>query len=279
MIQLIIYVVDDEQLMMQEAVEIIRRLCPRDAVYGYTNPEMALRQAQRTNCDVAFLDIQIWGSMSGIELAKALMALNPQVNIIFVTAYDSYARAALELHVSGFLSKPIREEDVRNELAHLRYPIGKPEEKRKRLTVKCFGNFSASVDGRPLVFERSKTRELLAYLVHKHGSMASSGEIRAVLWEGAEDDHATNNYFQQIKRDLHRALQSEGVDYVFISQWNSYGIDPAYIECDYYHYLEGENTGLNAYNGEYMAQYLWGEARNTLLLEQAQRGNTPDDKK
>lgn len=279
MIQLIIYVVDDEQLMMQEAVEIIRRLCPRDAVYGYTNPELALRQARKTNCDVAFLDIQIWGSMSGIELAKALMALNPRVNIIFVTAYDSYARAALELHVSGFLSKPIREEDVRNELANLRYPIEKPEEKRKRLTVKCFGNFSASVDGRPLVFERSKTRELLAYLVHKHGSMASSGEIRAVLWEGANDDHATNNYFQQIKRDLHRALQSEGVDHVFISQWNSYGIDPAYIECDYYHYLEGENTGLNAYNGEYMAQYLWGEARNTLLLEQAQRGKTPENKK
>lgn len=35
-------------------------------------------------------------------------------------------------------------------------------------------------------FERSKSRELLAYLVDRRGSAVTSGELRAILWEDAE---------------------------------------------------------------------------------------------
>ena len=39
------------------------------------------------------------------------------------------------------------------------------------------------VGGRPLSFKRSKSKELLAYLVDRNGATCTNGEMLAVLWE------------------------------------------------------------------------------------------------
>lgn len=43
--------------------------------------------------------------MNGTFLAKRLKA--PRINIIFVTSYDEYAREAISLHASGYITKPV----------------------------------------------------------------------------------------------------------------------------------------------------------------------------
>lgn len=47
--------------------------------------------------------------------------------------------------------------------------------------------------------------------------------------------------------------------------WNKYAINPEVISCDYYDYLNNKPSGIRAYNGEYMAQYSWGEIQNAVL--------------
>ena len=103
--------------------------------------------------------------MSGLEVAKQLKLWNPKINIIFVTAYDQYMLSAYKLRISGYLMKPVTKEDIAEELNNLRIPVmAKPE---NVLVAACFGNFEVFVNGESLSFTRSKTKELLAYLIDR----------------------------------------------------------------------------------------------------------------
>ena len=253
-----IIVADDEKLVLDGMVEAIKKVEPSAQVYAFTDPGETIRFAKDTMCEVAFLDIEM-GYMSGIEVAKQLKQINPKINIIFATGYSEYMGIGMKMRVSGYLLKPVKCEDVRDELDNLRHPIAENGFKSDKPVVKCFGNFDIFVNGRSLNFERSKSRELLAYLVDRRGSAVTSGELRAILWEDAENDKSTSNYFQQVKKDLITTLKKEGISNILVTSWNKYAIDVNAIECDYYDYLNNKPEGVRAYNGEYMSQYSWGE--------------------
>lgn len=55
---------------------------------------------------MAFLDIQM-RNINGVELAKEIKLLNPQINIVFTTGYTDFMKDALEMLVSGYVMKPI----------------------------------------------------------------------------------------------------------------------------------------------------------------------------
>lgn len=273
---MVIYVVEDEQKSLQQIRKLLGEVCPEAEIHAFTSPQEALNTVRKTGCDVAFLDIELKEKLSGLDVAEGLMGVNPKVNIIVVTAFESYAKTAIQLRVSGFLSKPVTKEAIQCEMQHLRYPLSAQEAADSKLHITCFGMFNASFGGKPLAFERSKTREFLAYLIHKRGGYVTSGELRAVLWESAALEKTTNNYFQQIKRDLRQALAAVGMEHAFIHSWNSYAIDMDSVECDYYAYLSGDEKARNAYHGEYMSQYEWAEERNTMLLKQMHQRETKE---
>ncbi|MGN0415574.1 MAG: LytR/AlgR family response regulator transcription factor [Agathobacter sp.] len=75
-------------------------------VYSFDQPEEALEFCKSTPCEVAFLDIQM-RNINGVELAKEIKLLNPQINIVFTTGYTDFMKDALEMHVSGYVMKPI----------------------------------------------------------------------------------------------------------------------------------------------------------------------------
>jgi len=58
------------------------------------------------------MDIQMRG-ITGLELAKDILAINPRINIIFVTGYRQYMGEAWDLMASGYITKPATEEKVR----------------------------------------------------------------------------------------------------------------------------------------------------------------------
>lgn len=256
---------DDEPLALESLTEAVKEAVPEEEIHEFSNPEKLLEFAGSTLCDVAFLDIDM-GFMSGIEVAKKLKIWNPAINIIFVTAYSEYMYTAIKMRVSGYLTKPVTREEVKEELENLRNPVRMPAE--HRLQAKCFGTFDVFVEGKSLSFERSKTKELLAYLIDRRGNAVTSGEIRAVLWENAPNDKTTGTYLQILKKDLVSALKREGVEDVLKLSWNKYAIDSGKISCDYYDYLDDKPEGVHAYNGEYMSQYSWGELANAILQDE-----------
>ena len=56
--------------------------------------------------DIVFLDIEMSG-LNGIEVGRELQRINPNVVLIYVTAYDHYLDEALDLGTTRFFDKPI----------------------------------------------------------------------------------------------------------------------------------------------------------------------------
>ena len=85
------------------------------------------------------------------------------MNIIFVTGFSEYTGDAMRLHASGYIMKPVTTEAVKSELDDLRFPIIPKD--NSLLRVQCFGNFDVfTPDGKPMHFERSRSKEIFAYL-------------------------------------------------------------------------------------------------------------------
>lgn len=247
-----ILAVDDEAIALDGLVSCIEKAEPDAEVRGFRSGLQALDFVGKNPCDVAFLDIEM-RELDGIELARRLKRENPKINLIFATGYSAYAGDALSLRASGYLLKPVTAEKVRQELDELRHPVA--PEAGKRVRVQTFGDFEVFIGGRPAKFRYSKTKELLAYLVDRRGALCANDEIMAVLWE----DRTNDSYFKKLRDDLLQALSEAGCGDIIARQWGKIGVLPQKLDCDYYNWLDGRLSAINAYNGEYMTQYSWGE--------------------
>ncbi|WP_334115702.1 response regulator [Ligilactobacillus sp.] len=245
---------DDEKIALEQLVKTIEAVSDNAEVTSFENPRRLLEYARENPCDVAFLDIEM-GALTGIDVAKQLKQWYPKINIIFVTGYDEYMHEAFKLRASGYVEKPVTEKAIREELDELRTPVS--FESSDKLVVKCFGNFEVFVNGKPLKFERTKTKEMLAYLIDRKGGIVSSSDIRKVLWDKTDQSANSSSYFQKVKKDLVTTLKKAGVGDVLVTSWNKYSINTDNVSCDYYAYLNDRPDGIRAYNGEYMNQYDW----------------------
>ncbi len=250
---MIIYAIDDEENSLEYIVRKIKEASPESKIYSFLDPSAALKSAETQPFDVAFLDIQMPG-IDGIKLARKFKKLNLKSNLIFVTGYSEYTMDAFSLDASGYLLKPATAAQVKHALENLRYPICLSD--GPKMTAQCFGNFELFVDGKPLKFKYTKSKEVVAYMIDRRGAICRNEEVIVALWED-DDDHAA--YYRSLIKDIHDTLEDAGCEDVFIKQWGGAGIDKDKLRCDYFDYLDGQIVGVNAFKGEYMNQYSWAE--------------------
>ena len=249
--------VDDEELMLRALERAISVSTDIERVVKFSSCEKALDYVKQNHIDVAFLDINMRG-MGGIALAENIIKLCPNAKIVFCTGYEEYAIPAFRLHASGYLLKPISSEDVQREIDNIK-GIRKKE---KLLEVKCFGNFEIYVKGERLLFKRSRTKELFAFLVDRKGAGMTAKQICAVLFPEDSDDAKNTAYLRQLVMDLKNTLKTVGADAVFCHETPCYRIDTSLIKCDYFSYLE---SGKPEFLGEYMSQFSWAEETCAML--------------
>ena len=168
-------VVDDEPYMLETLEEAVWVSPDMEEVTPFSSCTAALEHAENYPVNVAFLDINMRG-IGGLELAEKILELQPQCKIVFCTGYSEYAVEAFQIHVSGYLLKPITAQDVQKEIDHIKGELGK----ETLLIVRCFGNFEVFYQGEPLTFKRTKTKELLAYLVDRKGASVTAKQCQTV---------------------------------------------------------------------------------------------------
>lgn len=243
-----VIVVDDESLVLKVETAVISNVLADAEVIPFKSAESVLEYAQKNRIDIAFLDIQLRGS-TGLDLAKRLNEIFPEINIIFCTGYSEYSLEAFELYASGYLMKPVTAEKVKKAVDHLRYPVHSAE---KRLVARCFGNFEVLCNGSPVRFRHGKTRELFAYLIDRKGALVSTSEIMAAMF-GDEDK---GSYMRTLKADLINTFSELGLEDVLVQHNKQIGVLCDKISCDYFDYLNGRS---NLFRGEYMTQFSFAE--------------------
>ena len=114
-------------------------------------------------------------------------------------------------------------------------------------------------DGKPVHFERSRSKEIFAYLVHRHGSSCTIKEIGAALFEDEPYDKKQQGYLQTLVSAMMKSLKKVGAEKAVHKSYNSLAVNVNTLDCDYYRFAELDAGAVNAYANEYMSQYYWAE--------------------
>ena len=252
-----IFAIDDEQAMLEELCDAIRQAEPEAEILAFRRAGEALEAVTGKGLrpDVVFSDIQLPG-MDGLTLALQLKQAVPEVKLIFVTGYEQYALEAFRRRANGYLMKPVDAGQVREELDALDLPRPSPPGK---LLVRCFGSFDVFWQDKPLIFSRTQTKELFAYLIDREGAACTAGEIISALWEDVETVKNPRAYLRVLTQDLRSTLASAGMEEALIRLHGQWAVRTELLDCDYYRLKNGDPEAVNAFHGEYMTQYSWAE--------------------
>lgn len=117
-----VILVDDRKLILTGGLPVLKEVLPNATVTGFTDADEAIAYARANRVALAFLDIELRNT-SGLDLCRTLLEINPQTNVVYLTAYSAYSLDAWSTGASGFMLKPITPESVRKQLKTLRYPF------------------------------------------------------------------------------------------------------------------------------------------------------------
>ncbi len=171
----------------------------------------AIRVAKKEKPDIIFMDVMLKDSLSGCEAALQIKRVQPDIEIIFLTAYSDQEMIefAVDSNAAGYLLKPYREKEI---LATLQLVIAKidtapvvVEEKVNKLTLtdryeywfdkKMLMRNGVEVNCGP------KAQVLIDLLCQNRGSTVHIDEIMEVLWG---DKHKS---LQALRSLVHRIRQ------------------------------------------------------------------------
>lgn len=260
--------VDDEPLITDYVVSLCRELPQIDEVQGFLLAREALDWLKEHPVDLVLLDINM-PDMNGLALAAEIKRCRPDTAIIFLTGYSEYAVKAFELHVSGYLLKPVNREKLAAEVAYAL--SSRAPAPRARLLVQTFGSFDIFVDGKPVSFRMAKCKELLAYLVDKQGGGVTRAELASILWEDRLYDRKLQKQLDVYIRTLRETLREYGIEEMVEMNKGVLRVRPEKFDCDAYRFRAGDPEAVNRYRGEYMSAYSWASSTESLLYWEALR--------
>ena len=96
-------IIDDEPLAVDLLVSHASKIEDLDVIGMFNNPLEALKILREQSVDILFLDIQM-PEITGVEFKKII---NPEIKVIFTTAYSDYALESYDLNAVDYLLKPI----------------------------------------------------------------------------------------------------------------------------------------------------------------------------
>jgi DNA-binding LytR/AlgR family response regulator len=103
---LTILAVDDERSQLEDLARLLRSLSSVEEVECASDGHDALVKATHERYDAIFLDVRM-PDLDGVELGRVLRRFATAPELVFVSAYDTAAVDAFELHALDYLRKPV----------------------------------------------------------------------------------------------------------------------------------------------------------------------------
>ena len=183
----------------------------------FDNAKDALSQVKKEKYDMILMDINIKGSMDGIQLAREILRLHT-IPIVFITAHnDSETFAeALELSPYGFIGKPFssRDVEVAIQLAYKRHLTNQEvdnkktnDEDRKIIMISDRYHYSCEVSSLycddSLVKLNAKQNKLLEILSLNINNVVGYDSLVVAIWGDSDvADSALRTLVYNIRKIL-----------------------------------------------------------------------------
>lgn len=247
-------IVDDEPIMIKGFIRMSASIEDLQIVGRFQKPLEALAFAKENSIDIAFLDARM-PKMSGIELAEHLREIDPKVLIVFLSAYGEYVLDSNRIGADYYIMKPYTEETLELAMERMRLLAAR---QRKRLFAQTFGRFILFRGDEPVPLT-GKAKEILAFVVVRRGKEASNEEIYSALWEGRPYSNQLMKVYYNALSRLKAALAEKSLSDLLISTPRGQIINTAMLDCDYYDWQDKTSTDRDRFEGEFLAEYSWGE--------------------
>lgn len=118
-----IAICDDDKVFVKQLAEYIGKVEENhqlwSVVYEFTDGEDLYEYYKKhTDIDIIFIDI-LMNTSNGIEIAKKIRVLSSKTKIIFISAYEQFAREGYGIHADGFLVKPLEYNEVEEKICKI----------------------------------------------------------------------------------------------------------------------------------------------------------------
>lgn len=225
-------IIDDERHAIREIEFFLKDYSEIEVIASYTNPLKAIEELESQNIQLVFLDINM-PQLLGIDVGSKILDINPEVSIVFVTAYDQYALEAFELNAIDYILKPIQQ--LRFEKTMHRILKGFERQAlphNKKLQIKCFGSLKIGwEDEDPIKWRTDKTKELFAYLLMHAGVELSKDRILDAIWSDIDVERATKQLHNGIYY-IRKTLEDYGIDRELVSISGNYCLKIGTVHFD-----------------------------------------------
>ena len=246
--------VDDEKAGLDYLEMLCKNIPILSDIKCFTKSRDAYGWCKDNPVDIIILDINM-PDINGITLVSKIREVKPDIRVVFVSAYEKYALDAFGVHADGYLLKPVKQDSLTKEVEYAL--SGVVVEKEKHILVKTFGTFDIQVDGKKVSFARSKSKELLAYLVDRQGRAVNRANAFSILWGDGVYDRSMQKQLDVVIRSLKATLAEYNIGEVLEMQSGTMCIRTEMIDCDMYKYLKGDKEAIENYHGVYMTPYAW----------------------
>ena len=234
-----VILVDDEKHALDALNDLLSEFEGIEVVEMFTNPLDAIELGHTLTYDVAFLDMEMPG-LKGLETAEILSALHPSAEVVFITAYDSYAVEAFEIGALDYLLKPVSQKRMMKVMERIRARRGTNElaSLEKDVQITCFGRFQIRVKGthsEHVKWRTAKVKELMAYLVHRRGEVIHKDKIIETLWPDMDYEKTVANLhtcIYQIRKTLKEYGLSEQMKVIYLEDGYRLQLDASYCDLD-----------------------------------------------
>jgi len=280
--------IDDEKLALDYLEHQLLKVADIDIVGKYTNPFMGKEGALRDKVDIVFLDIQL-PEINGIELAGEILLERPEMNIVFITAYDRYAIEAFELNALDYILKPVSTERIVKTIRRVQNQ-GEGKETvsippARKIHMKLFKQVLIETEKghyTPLRWRTAKAQELFHYLLHHYGQLIRKSVLIELLWPEYEPNRAYAQLYTAIYH-IRKTLEPFNIHFQILNVMDGYilkieGVQLDVEEWENYILLENpinEETIhkyeelMLLYTDDYLSEYdyWWAESKRQRLRD------------
>ena len=247
-------IVDDEPLMLKRFTRLASDIPDLNVVGQFESAEKALCYVAEHPFEAAFLDVAM-PVKNGVQLAKELRLIRPDVIIVFVSAYDDYLWDFNQIGGDYYILKPYNKETLEMAMERLRLLL---QRQQKELFIQTFGRFLVLKNGKPIPLS-GKAKEILALIVTRRGKEISNEEIYSTVWEDRPYGNVEMTVYYNALRRLKQVLKQENLEDLLISTQRGQLVNTALFDCDYYAWQDKNMGERDRFEGEFMSEYSWGE--------------------
>lgn len=280
-------IIDDEELSIQVLQKNLEQFPFIQVINTYTSPKEIFSDLIQKRVDIVFLDIEM-GTSNGLDIAEAILSIQPSIHIVFVTAHSEYAVQAFELNSIDYLLKPVSIKRLKKTIDRLNNLTVNSKENPKDLlepkpiTIKCFNELQVFQGHQLINFKTAKIKELFAFLLTHIDQYIHRDTILENLWPD-QDFKKSKIHLHTCLSHLRKTLGSLGYQSCISFSNGCYSLHLDSVHCDAFYFdsvierdenLEENNIDIQIeliekYKGPYLElnHYEWAHNKSTYYHE------------